>query len=76
MNQRANEIFPAEPPGSYEHALASGCWCRPVRLGGVIVHRPWSECARAVADDLLRSDVFPMPWETQSGELRVASGER
>lgn len=63
--QREHEIVPDEPPGSYEHALGRGCWCRPVVMGSVIVHRPWAECAREVADDLLRSDVFPMPWETQ-----------
>ncbi len=75
MTQRTNEIFPVEPPGSYEHALGRGCWCKPFMMGTVLIHRPWAECAREVADDLLRSDVFPMPWETQSRELRVASGE-
>jgi hypothetical protein len=63
--QRENEIFPTEPPGSYEHALGRACWCRPVVQGSVIVHRPFAEYAREVVDDLLRSDVFPMPWETQ-----------
>lgn len=64
--QREHEIFPTEPPGSYPHVTdGTPCWCKPVRQGSVIVHRPWSECAREVADDLLRSDVFPMPWETQ-----------
>jgi hypothetical protein len=63
--QRPNEVFPDEPPGSYPHVLGAACWCKPAMLGGVIVHRPWAECAREVADDLLRSDVFPMAWETQ-----------
>jgi hypothetical protein len=62
--QRPDEIYPSEPPGSYQHSLGRLCWCRPVMQGSVIVHRPWSECASEVAADLLRSDVFPMPWET------------
>jgi hypothetical protein len=66
MTQRPNEIFPDEPPGSYPHVTdGTPCWCKPVMLGSVLIHRPWAECASEVAADLLRSDVFPMPWETQ-----------
>ena len=66
MSQRTDEIFHTEPPGSYEHVLGRACWCEPVQIGGLLVHRPWAECDREVAADLLRSDVFPMPWETQA----------
>jgi len=57
-----NEVFPTEPPGLYQHALGRDCWCRPVILGAVIIHRPWAECGREVAETLLASDVFPCNW--------------
>ena len=60
-----HDVYPVEPPGSYAHVTdGSPCWCRPVVMGCVVLHRPWAECGREVADDLLRSDVFPMPWDT------------
>jgi hypothetical protein len=62
---RPIEIVPDEPPGSYEHVLSAPCWCKPVRQGSVLIHRPWAECSKEVAADLLRSDVFPMPWGEQ-----------
>lgn len=60
-----NEVFPIEPPGLYPHALGKDCWCKPEMLGSIIVHRPWAKCGREAAETLLRSDVFPMPWDSQ-----------
>jgi hypothetical protein len=68
VSRQPDEIFPTEPPGSYKHALATKCWCRPVMIENALTHRPWAECASEVATMLLRSDVFPMPWETQARE--------
>jgi hypothetical protein len=60
-----HDVYPVEPPGAYAHVTdGSPCWCKPVVMGNVVLHRPWSECAREVADDLLKSDIFPMPWST------------
>jgi hypothetical protein len=57
------EITPDEPPGAYPHVTdGTPCWCRPVKMGKVIVHRPWVECGAEVWESLLASNVFPMPW--------------
>ena len=58
-----NEVFPSEPPGLYPHALGRDCWCKPSLLGTVIVHRPAAEVWGQVTDDLLRSNLFPYPWD-------------
>ena len=55
LTQRENEIFPAEDHGSVIHISGQSCWCGPVMLGTVLVHRPWAECAPQVQDDLLKT---------------------
>ena len=40
-----HEVTPDEPAGAYKHVTdGSGCWCKPVTMGNVIVHRPFAEC--------------------------------
>ena len=58
-----HEITPEEPPGSYPHVTdGTGCWCGPVVMGSVIVHRPWAECGAETWEKMLASDLFPSDW--------------
>ena len=57
------EITPDEPPGSFRHVTdGTPCWCRPITMGNVIVHRPWAECGAEVWDKMLVSDVVTGTW--------------
>jgi hypothetical protein len=58
-----HEITPEEPPGSYPHVTdGTGCWCAPIVMGSVIVHRPWAECGAETWEKMLASDLFPCDW--------------
>jgi hypothetical protein len=49
MIHHLEEVYPYELPGSFEHGLSRECWCKPVLLGSVLVHRPWVEVAPEIA---------------------------
>jgi hypothetical protein len=50
-----HEVFPDKPPGVYSHVTdGSPCWCRPVRMGNVVIHRSWEECKAEIEADLVK----------------------
>jgi hypothetical protein len=54
IKEASTEICPDEPPDSYPHILGGDpCWCKPVKLGKVIVHRPRAECEAEAWEQIL-----------------------
>jgi hypothetical protein len=49
------EVTPDEPPSVYKHVVdGTPCWCKPVTMGNVIVHRPFVECKAEVMAEIAK----------------------
>jgi len=50
-----HDVFPDEPPGVYAHVTdGNACWCKPVVMGNVVVHRPWAECKAEILTEIAK----------------------
>ena len=55
MTHSPNEIFPDDDQGHWVHLFGPTCWCQPVMLGSVLVHRPQVESKGEIQIMLLES---------------------
>jgi hypothetical protein len=50
-----HEVIPDEPPGVYKHVVdGTPCWCKPVTMGNVIVHRPFAKCKAEILAEIAK----------------------
>lgn len=50
-----HEVTPDEPAGAYKHVTdGTPCWCKPVTMGNVIVHRPFAECKAEILAEIAK----------------------
>jgi hypothetical protein len=50
-----HDVYPDEPPGVYAHVTdGSACWCKPVIMSNVVLHRPWAECKAEIMAEIAK----------------------